>query len=507
MFSLGKTRLRIIASAMLATLMLTTTPPATALDPECIAAPTLTSTRQTEAINMQNGVVASAWRWYPGADASRAKLAYQGTKVAVATGNLRNIDFGILHWGIPNSQDLRMLNYSDYATLASINGDYMDNNGPWSAMIEDSSMFYAPPGDSGVVGMVTVKIDPTKGYRTTGTLKVSKKIFRITGVNQLKPGPTSVVVYNSNYVHDIPPKGEATIVLRGSKLYRFYPNGASVSKKVGTVIQLRGSKAASVKSLVANSFAKLTLAEPPTTETRMAADSVRAVGSISSANTTLNFDSINYGYLSPYGATLFDQNYEPTTKSGRVTLRIQPDELGRLVVKNVYRQGYYTKVDAGGYIVQVSSTLASTALRFKAGDIVTISRSYRSVGKSQFVNAAGRGPRILQNGKFIWVCSDHSNDYRPRSAIGWNQDGQVWLITSSRGDNANDNGMRMGGSATDQIGLWLQQLGATDAVLLDGGGSTTMEIKHPEDGWQRFDLPDEAWYRSLANAFAIKSKY
>jgi len=463
MFRLRKTRLRIIASSMLATLLVTTTPPALALDPECIAAPTLTTARRTEAINMQNGVVASAWRWYPGADASRAKLAYQGTKVSAATGTLRNIDFGILHWGIPNSQDLRMLNYSDYATLASINGDYMDNNGPWSAMIEDSSMFYAPPGDSGVVGMVTVKVDPSKGYRATGTLKVGKKIYRVTGVNQLKPGASSVVLYNSNYV--------------------------------------------SVKSLVANSFVKLALAEPPTTETRMAADSVRAIGSISSTNTTLNFDSINYGYLSPYGATLFDQNYESTTKSGRVTLRIQPDDLGRLVVKNVYRQGYYTKVDAGGYIVQVSSTLASTALRFKAGDIVTISRSYRSVAKSQFINAAGRGPRILQNGKFIWVCSDHSNDYRPRSAIGWNQDGQVWLITSSRGENANDNGMRMGGSATDQIGLWLQQLGATDAVLLDGGGSTTMEIKHPEDGWQRFDLPDEAWYRSLANAFAIKSKY
>ncbi len=507
MFRLRKTRLRIIASSMLATLLVTTTPPALALDPECIAAPTLTTARRTEAINMQNGVVASAWRWYPGADASRAKLAYQGTKVSVATGNLRNIDFGILHWGIPNSQDLRMLNYSDYATLASINGDYMDNNGPWSAMIEDSSMFYAPPGDSGVVGMVTVKVDPSKGYRATGTLKVGKKIYRITGVNQLKPGASSVVLYNSNYVHDIPPKGEATIVLRGSKLFRFYPNGASVSKKIGTVIQLRGPKAASVKSLVANSFVKLALAEPPTTETRMAADSVRAIGSISSTNTTLNFDSINYGYLSPYGATLFDQNYESTTKSGRVTLRIQPDDLGRLVVKNVYRQGYYTKVDTGGYIVQVSSTLASTALRFKAGDVVTVSRSYRSAAKSQFINAAGRGPRILQNGKFIWVCGNHSNDYRPRSAIGWNQDGQVWLITSSRGENANDNGMRMGGSATDQIGLWLQQLGATDAVLLDGGGSTTMEIKHPEDGWQRFDLPDEAWYRSLANAFAIKSKY
>ncbi len=400
-----------------------------------------------------------------------------------------------------------MLNFSDYATLASINGDYMDNNGPWSAMIEDSSMFYAPPGDSGVVGMVSVKVDPTKGYRATGTVKVGKRNFRITGVNQLNPGASSVVVYKTNFVNDVPPKGEATIVLRGGKLYRFYPKGAAVSKKLGTVIQLRGFQAAWVKSLVPNSFAQLNLGPTPATETRMAADSVRAIGSISSASTTLNFDSINYGYLSPYGATLFDQNYESTTKSGRVTIRIQPDELGRLVVKNVYRQGYYTKVNSGEYIIQVSSTLASTALKFRAGDVVTIARSYRSAAKSQFINAAGRGPRILQNGKFIWVCSNHANDYRPRSAIGWNQDGQVWLITSSRGENANDNGMRMGGSATDQIGLWLKQLGATDAVLLDGGGSTTMEIKHPEDGWQRFDLPDEAWYRSLANAFAIKSKY
>ena len=226
----------------------------------------------------------------------------------------------------------------------------------------------------------------------------------------------------------------------------------------------------------------------------MAADSVRAIGSISSATTTLNFDSINYGYLSPYGVTLFDENYLTVTKSGRVTLRIQPDDQGRLIVKNVYRQGYFTKVDAGGFIVQVSSALASTALRFKVGDVVNISRSYRSQANTQFVNAAGRGPRLLQGGKFVWVCA------------GWNQDGQVWLITTSRGENADDGGMRMGGSTTDQVGLWLKQLGATDAVLLDGGGSTTLEINDPESGWQRFDLPDDAWYRSLANAFSIESK-
>lgn len=487
-------------------LLLTSTPPASALDPECIPAPTLTTARQTESRTLKNGVTASAWRWNAGSDAMRAQLSSYGTKVSVVSGNLRNVNFGILHWGIPDSQDLRMLNYTSYSALASINGDYMDNNGPWSAMIEDNSMFYAPTGETGVVGMATVRVDPTKGYRSQGTLKIGTKVFRITGVNQPKPGPSSVVVYKSNYVNDIPAKGEATIVVKNGKLYRFYPKGAAVSKKLGTVVQLRGTQASLVKSLVANSTARFSLTPAPFTETRMAADSVRAIGSISSATTTLNFDSINYGYLSPYGATLFDQNYLAVTKSGRVTLRILPDEQGRLVVKNVYRQGYYTKVDAGGFIVQASSTQASTALRFKAGDIVTISRSYRSVGKSQFVNAAGRGPRLLQNGKFVWICADHSNEQRPRSAIGWNEDGQVWLITTSRGENADDGGYRLGGSTTDQIGLWLAQLGATDAVLLDGGGSTTMEINDPETGWKRFDLPDNAWYRSLANAFAIESK-
>jgi exopolysaccharide biosynthesis protein len=49
-------------------------------------------------------------------------------------------------------------------------------------------------------------------------------------------------------------------------------------------------------------------------------------------------------------------------------------------------------------------------------------------------------------------------------------------------------------------------LGATDVVLLDGGGSTTVEIKNPSSGWQRLDVPDSAWYRELANAFSLQLK-
>jgi hypothetical protein len=80
-------------------------------------------------------------------------------------------------------------------------------------------------------------------------------------------------------------------------------------------------------------------------------------------------------------------------------------------------------------------------------------------------------------------------------------------MASSRGQDAADMGMRQGGSTADQMARWLMSLGATDAVLLDGGGSTTMEINDPDSNWQRFDLPDSAWYRSLSNAFSIEANY
>jgi exopolysaccharide biosynthesis protein len=155
-------------------------------------------------------------------------------------------------------------------------------------------------------------------------------------------------------------------------------------------------------------------------------------------------------------------------------------------------------------VIQVNgSSAASTALKFKVGDLVTVSRAFQADSRSQFITAAGRGPRMVQGGKLIWICAQHNREHRPRSAIGWNQDGQVWLMTSSRGYDAFDFGYRQGGSTSSQMAQWLMSLGATDAVLLDGGGSTTMQINQPDVGWQRFDLPDNAWWRELANAFSI----
>ncbi len=499
--------LRSIAITSVALLVLTGAVTANAANSDCLSTPELNSAHLVESKSLDYGVSAQAWQWEPGSDATNASLSPLGTRVSIATGNLRNISFGILHWSIPETQDLRMLSVTGDKALASLNGDYFDGNGPWNAMLEDSHMIYSPPGTTGVVGLIKRTVVPSKGYRGTGSVTVGTKKYLVTGVNQLSPGKDSIVVYGQGFVHDVTPKGQVTIVIKSGKIYKVYPKGAAVSKRLGTVIQVRGKYAATFAKFALKKVAKVALAPAPLYETKMVADTVAPAGSISSANNTVPIDAYNFGPLSSSGATLFDGEYSETTRSGRVTLRILPDATGKLVVRNVYRQGYFTKVDAGGYILQAKGDTATAALRFKAGDVVTISRGYRSATGANFINAAGRGPRIVQNNKFVWICAMHGKEFRPRSAIGWNQDGQVWLMASSRGADAADMGMRQGGSTADQMARWLMALGATDAVLLDGGGSTTMEIKDPDASWQRFDLPDSAWYRALSNAFSIEANY
>jgi hypothetical protein len=253
---------------------------------------------------------------------------------------------------------------------------------------------------------------------------------------------------------------------------------------------------------------KFSLPAAPAYEERIAADTITTYGNVSSKSNSLNIDSVNYTNLGP-GATLFDSSFKDTTTSGRATLRILPDGNGKFVVKNVYKTGSRIKVDTGGYVVQArSSVAASVANKFKVGDIVNVSKAYSAAAKSEFISAAGRGPRIVQGGKMIWICAQHNKDHRPRTAIGWNQDGQIWFVTSSRGLLAFDFGYRQGGSTSSQMAQWLLQLGATDAILLDGGSSTALYIDNPEQlsGLTRVDVPDASWTRDLANGFSIERR-
>lgn len=486
--------------------------PANAAGSGCLPTPKLEASRQAPAISLGNDVSAKGWQWKPGSDASSASLSSLGAKVSVVSGNLRNITLGVLHMGVPKAQELRTLADTNDKTVAAINGDYFDGSGPWNAMIGGGKVLYSPHGKTEVFGLIRKKVIESRGYRTTGSVRIGTKSynkpFNVTGVNQLEPGPNSVVLYKSNFVSSSTPKGSVTILIRGGKVAKVYPKGSTISAKAGHVIQVKGYLASKFAKMKVNSKVVFKLAPVPAYEDRIAADTITTSGTISSKSNTLSIDSVNYANLGST-ATLFDSNFKSTTKAGRATLRILRDSTGKFVIKNIYKTGAALKVDAGGYIIQArSSSSASIANKFKLGDEVSIYKSYKAEERSVFISAAGRGPRIIQGGKMIWICSQHPNSHRPRTAIGWNQDGQIWFMTSSRGVMAYDFGYRQGGSTSSQMAQWLLELGATDGILLDGGSSTHMYIDIPNDGptLKRFDVPDGSWTRNLVNGFSIERR-
>jgi hypothetical protein len=491
--------------------------PANAANTGCIFTPTLDNFHKSTTNSLGNSVTANSWQWQPGSDSSNASLSSLGTKVSVVSGNLRNITLGVLRSGIPQTQDLRVLTDSNYQTVAAINGDYFDDSGPWNAMVESGQVTYSPPGKTEVIGVVRKKVVDGYGYRTTGTVTIGTRKFNITGVNQLEPGSSSIVLYKGNFIRPLTPKGTTTLLIKAGKLIKVYSKGAAISAVGRYVIQVKGYLAAVAARMKVNSKVKFSLLPAPTYEERIAADSITTYGKISSKSNSLSIDSVNYTNLGP-GATLFDSSFRNTTNSGRATLRIMPDSTGKLIVRKIYKAGdtrniskagTRIKVDNGGFIVQANSAQAVADVRkFKDGDTVTISTSYKAEARSSFVTAAGRGPRIVQGGKMVWICAQHSKEHRPRSAIGWNQDGQIWFVTSSRGLEAFDFGYRQGGSTSSQMAQWLLQLGATEAILLDGGSSTAMYIDKPDEGPRltRFDLPDNSWVRNLSNGFSLQRR-
>jgi exopolysaccharide biosynthesis protein len=119
--------------------------------------------------------------------------------------------------------------------------------------------------------------------------------------------------------------------------------------------------------------------------------------------------------------------------------------------------------------------------------------------------ALGRGPLILQNKKVVITCNGNEEQIRPRSVIAWNTKGQIWFFTATSGINMIDNGFRVGGATAHQMAEIAQQFGATEAVRVDGGGSTTMIIKS-KGTLQRLDLPNEAWQRPIPVGIAMVAK-
>ncbi|MFQ3587057.1 MAG: phosphodiester glycosidase family protein [Fimbriimonadaceae bacterium] len=145
-------------------------------------------------------------------------------------------------------------------------------------------------------------------------------------------------------------------------------------------------------------------------------------------------------------------------------------------------------VPPDGAILVATGARGPVVARMRPGQVVRVDWQTTGADWSVFRNAVAGGPSLVSNGQ-VAVDSQGFNDAfirnrHPRTAIGRTAAGDIWLV-------AIDGRQPMSIGATLEETAWvMRRLGCVDAINLDGGGSTALNLfgltlNRPSDGRER----------------------
>ncbi|MFD0136012.1 phosphodiester glycosidase family protein [Streptomyces sp. NPDC127159] len=155
-----------------------------------------------------------------------------------------------------------------------------------------------------------------------------------------------------------------------------------------------------------------------------------------------------------------------------------------------------------GLIVLGRGTAAGQLATAKPGDAVSVAFKPQSDAGSELRTALGSGAVLVRNGVPIDFPPSTGNDVpKPRTAIGWLDGGHRLLLVAVDG-SANFSA----GLSFDDMAKLMVRLGATEAFMLDGGGSTELVARRPGDA--RADVvntPSDGNERPVPNGVGLFS--
>jgi exopolysaccharide biosynthesis protein len=135
----------------------------------------------------------------------------------------------------------------------------------------------------------------------------------------------------------------------------------------------------------------------------------------------------------------------------------------------------------------------------KNGQLFIGDREDFAAMKDDFEDALGGGPMLVKD-NVILTQTDLSVE--PRTGVGMSTDGKLYFIVVDGRSFYYSNGVTI----TD-LGRMLKACGASKAINVDGGGSSTFMIKHPlAEVWQVRNRPSDGTNRAVGNAWMIVSK-
>ena len=395
----------------------------------------------------------------------------------------------------------------DASALVHVNGDFFDFSSrmPYSAIARGSQLTYSPQGRSKIVGIRLVSASARTGILKSATVKSGNLKFTIAGLNLPLLSGSKIIAYSSAFESVTLPPASYSILVVSGKVKTLFLRGTTTRPKSGYVFSAVGAMATNLKKLTVG--AAFSYRAPSGQIPELTRDSLTSSGTITNSSGTVlaNISGVNL-WASNYssGAVVFDDNYDGTPPRGDATAVVAANG----VVTKVFTNGSSQSIPAGGRVVQFYGTAQNKISGFTVGSLVTIKRGFTTTSGNRYDTAFGIGATLVSRGVVVAPCTGNSDTVRPRTAVGWDDNGNVYLATTTMGRDWFDGGQggyRVGGSTVHQIADWLHDVGATNAVALDGGGSTTMYAKLSGE-YHRVDLPDGVWVRWIPQGVALISR-
>ncbi|ARQ71351.1 phosphodiester glycosidase family protein [Streptomyces marincola] len=154
----------------------------------------------------------------------------------------------------------------------------------------------------------------------------------------------------------------------------------------------------------------------------------------------------------------------------------------------------------GAFVLLGRDSGAATLASLAAGDAVTTEYAPRTGdgGPVPHTAVGGRGLLVVDGEPQNWEGRPN-NPTAPRTAVGFSRDGQDMYILTVDGRQAHS-----GGVTLTELAVMMADLGAHNALNLDGGGSTTFLAREPGDtAPEVVGRPSDGHQRSVPNGLAI----
>mgnify|MGYP006268037645 CR=1 FL=1 len=329
-----------------------------------------------------------------------------------------------------------------------------------------------------------------QGYLTAGNLRIGGLDFPIGGINK-NAGASTISLYTKAY-EGKSPAGALTLNIANGVITSLDLSGQPEAAGVNEyILQVPAAIAANVSAAFISPETTVTVDETSERIKTISDTKMRYRATLAANGEKVVFSAMNYFRIDATLGTVYDDNWigpnsDAESYAGSASIRVRNG-----VIQKINVDGAALKiVEPGDLVFQLGWLQASTVQDWQVGMPAIFKSKYQTKDDQKYETVTGFGTKLINDSQIVSDCATTGEGIRPRTALGWNDSGQYWLMTASPASrDPNNSGYRTGGANYEQVARWLKSLGASHAVGLDGGGSTWM-IRRTTSGATRVDMPE-----------------